>query len=700
MKRALGISLMVSTFLMAETGVLETITVEGETISSDTVETTAGATRGYESLTVDSATKTRTSLKQIPKSVQVINREMMDDQKVQSVSEALHNSSGVVSNNPLVTSGWESTLVRGFAAEQLQDGISLVNNMGDRESMINIERIEVLKGPNAILYGGNQGTPSGGSVNLISKMPENTPFAQLGVTIGSDNLIKPSFDINEPLNETVLLRVTGEYTKSESQIDVLERKSYNFNPTLKVKIEDDTTLTLQGKISKWKGQDYQGLPAVGTLVGDFKIDKNLFIGDKEIPDSTSSLKSMTMNVEHRLDDIWSLNVKAYAANSEYDQRMQMNLSNEPMMGSTFMLMNTRMYTEQQNRGMSVDAKADFSTDTKFIFGVETSSLDDKGFMDNMGMASGINYVDLTNPVYTTSYVDENRDIWSGEVKNRTSSAYMQMQQTLWDRLHVLVSTKLSKVVVDFEDNWGGDATTNKTKLLMQGGVVFDINEYISLFTSYSEGIKGVGWSNYTEAPKPIESKQYEAGIKFETSAQLSGSVALFKIERKNTIVADPSTGGLTSIPNGEEESKGAELDIIWQPTANFSLLSNYTNTDAKYTKDVSSTILSGNKLAGVPEHSGRMWANYKFSDANLKGFSLGAGIYTQSDSMLSGEDTYKVPGYSIYDAKIGYVYKAYETSFVVKNLTDKDYYERYDYNGGRVAPGIGRTYIVTFNVTF
>ena len=700
MKRALGISLIVSTFLMAETGVLEAITVEGETISGDTVQTTAGVTRGYESLTAESATKTRTPLKQIPKSVQVINSEIMDDQKVQSVSEALHNSSGVVSNNPLVTSGWESTLVRGFAAEQLQDGTSLVYNTGDRESTINIERIEVLKGPNAILYGGNQGTPSGGSVNLISKMPESVPFAHLGTTMGSNNVIKPSFDINEPLNEALWFRVTGEYTKSESEIDLLERTSYNFNPTIKVKIEEDTTLSVQGKISKWEGQDYQGLPAVGTIAGDFKIDKNLFIGDKTVPDSTSSLKSVAVNLEHRLNDIWSINAKAYTANSEFDERIQLNLGNEPMMGSTFMLMNTRMYQEQQNRSFSVDTKAEFPTDTKLIFGVETSSLDDKGFMDNMGMASGIDYVDLTNPVYTTPYIDENRDIWSGEVKNRTSSAYAQIQQTIGDRVHLLVGTKLSKVVVDFEDSYGGDATTDKTKLLMQGGVVFDVNEYISLFTSYSEGIKGVGWANYTEAPKPIESKQYEAGVKFEVNTQLSGSVALFKIERKNTIVADPASGGLISIPNGEEESRGAEVDVIWQPTTNFRLLSNYTNTDAKYTKDVSSTILSGNKLAGVPEHSGRIWANYKFLDPNLKGFSLGAGVYAQSDTMLNGEDKYKVPGYSTYDAKIGYVYKSYETSFVIKNLTDKDYYERYDYYGGRVAPGLGRTYLITFNVTF
>lgn len=678
----------------------DSINLEQILVTTDIYSTTAGDIRGYESLTADSATKTRTPLKEIPKSIQVINSEIMNEQGVQSISEALHNSSGVVTNNSLTTPGWDSTLVRGFAAEQLQDGSSLAYNTGDRESTINIERIEVLKGPNAILYGGNQGTPVGGAVNLISKMPESTPFTQLGTTIGSNNLVKPSFDVNQPVNESVLVRVTGEYTKSESQNDVIERNNYNVNPTVKLKITDDTTVTLQGKVSRWEGQDYQGLPAVGTISGDFKIDRNLFIGDKNVPDSTSSLDSLAVNLEHKFNDIWSLNTKAYAANSEFDERIQLNLANEPTMDSTFMLLNTRMYQEQQTRSLNADVKGDLSTNTKLIFGAETSTLDDKGFMDNMGMASGVQYIDLTNPIYSTVYVDENRDIWSGEVNNRTSSAYTQIQQTLFDKLHLLAGTKLSKITVDFEDSYGGDNTTEKTKLLLQGGIAYDVNDNITLFTSYSEGIKGVGWSNYVDAPKPIESTQYETGMKFAVNSQLSGSVAAFKIEKKNTNITDPATGGLTTIPNGEEESKGTELDLVWQPISNFSILANYTNTDAVYTKDASSTILNGNKLAGVPEHSGRIWANYKFNTPILKGFSMGAGVYAQSEVMLNSENKYEVPGYHTYDTKIAYTNKSYEISLVVKNLTNRDYYERLDYYGGRVTAGMERTYLVNFIYKF
>ncbi|MDK2091724.1 TonB-dependent receptor, partial [Aliarcobacter butzleri] len=117
-------------------------------------------------------------------------------------------------------------------------------------------------------------------------------------------------------------------------------------------------------------------------------------------------------------------------------------------------------------------------------------------------------------------------------------------------------------------------------------------------------------------------------------------------------------------------------------------------------KDVSSTIFDGNKLGGVPEHSGRFWANYKFSDYALKGFSIGTGIYAQSETMVDGVNKYEVPGYHTYDAKIAYIYKNYEASLAIKNLTNRDYYERYDYYGGRVAPGMERTYLANLNVRF
>ncbi|WP_287602872.1 TonB-dependent siderophore receptor [Thiothrix sp.] len=639
----------------------------------------------------------------MPQSVQVVPKKLMEDQQIQSVGEALKNVSGVVGNDARVTPAWESTLVRGFAAEHLQDGSNLNYNAGDRESTVNVERIEVLKGPNAVLYGGSSGTPIGGAVNLVSKMPQSEKFGKVGITIGGNSLVKPSFDINQPLSEKAQLRVTGEYTKSKSQVDVVENENYNLNPTLELMPNDKTTVTLQGKTSRWKGQDYQGLPATGTIAGNFKIDRNLFVGDKNIPDSTSSLDSISAHLEHEVNDNWSVNAKVRTADSEFDEKVQTLVgsdsfvANVPVFGSQWGLMNVNLYQKQKDTSLNAEVKGKFNTEktkTDIVVGAEHSTLDDEGFMDMDFFGAGS--VDLTNPTSPFPYTDPNTAFrWSGVVKNKTSGVYAQAQHSMNDRVHLLGGAKLATVEVNNDDSAGSDYKTKKTKLLPRAGVVVDLNDKASVFAGYSEGLRGVSWGNYIGTPKPQESKQKEIGVKFDINKKLSGSIAAFQIDRKNT----PITQGLTTIPDGAERSKGTELDVVWQPTSSVSLTANYANTDAKYTKSTGA-IPAGNIVAGVPEHSGRVWGNYTFKEGKAKGVSVGAGVYAQSGVMLTGSNTFKTPAFHTFDAKVGYENKRFETALTVKNLTNEQYFERFNYFGGRVAAGTDRTVYLSTAVKF
>ncbi|OQX04329.1 MAG: hypothetical protein BWK73_36515 [Thiothrix lacustris] len=675
--------------------VLDDITVTGNAFE----QTTAGDVDGYQALTADSATKTRTPLKKIPQSVQVVPKKLMDDQQVQSVGEALKNVSGVVPNQKLMTPGWETTTVRGFAAEQLQDGSTLYYNMGDRESTVNMERIEVLKGANAVLHGGGSGSPVGGVVNLVSKMPQAEKFGKVGVTVGSHGLVKPSFDINQPLNAKAQLRVTGEYSQSESQVDVIERESYNLNPTLKLTPNDKTTLTLQGKTSRWEGQDYQGLPAEGTLKGT-PIDRNLFIGNKDLPNSVSKSDSLAATVDHKLNDTWSVNAKVRSAKGEYDEKAQVFLF--PMGGNTWTLHNMRMYDQQKDSSLDANLKGEFKTDktkTTLVVGAESSKLDDKAIMD-YDMMNPTTMADLSNPDFSVPYADPNTAMpWSGLVKNKTSGVYAQAQHSINDRVHLLGGAKLSKVDIDYQDNMGGDDKTSTTKLLPRAGVAVDVNDKATVFASYSEGLRGVPWANYTDAPKPVESKQTEAGVKFALTKQLSGSVAAYQIDRENTNVADPVTMGVTVIPDGAERSKGVDVDVVWQPTPALSVSANYANTDAKLTK-AAGAVPAGNKLAGVPEHSGRIWGNYTFKQGQVKGVSLGAGVTAQSGMMLDSSNVDKIGASHTFDAKVGYENKRFETALTVKNLTNEKYFDRINYFSGHVTPGEDRTVYLSTAVKF
>ena len=155
-----------------------------------------------------SATKTDTPIRQVPQSIQIIPDSVIKDQGNLTVAEATRNVAGVQATNPVQTPAYESTIIRGFAGEQWLDGLTSFYNAGNRDSLVNVERIEILKGPNAILYGGGTGAPLGGVINVVSKMPEKEAFVQIGTTFGSYQFKQPTIDVNMPITEdgTVLLQ--------------------------------------------------------------------------------------------------------------------------------------------------------------------------------------------------------------------------------------------------------------------------------------------------------------------------------------------------------------------------------------------------------------------------------------------------------------------------------------------------------------
>ncbi len=187
-----------------------------------------------------------TPLNELPQSVVVIPRKVIDDQGSVTQSEAIQNVSGVVPLTPL-SFGQLGPKVRGFAAERFVDGLPNYYDGGARDLTANVERIEVLKGPASILYQGGA-NPIGGVVNVISRLPTPNRFATFGVTLGSNRYVSPFFDINQPLTKdgSVLFRFTGQYEGTRDFIDVLNRRSYALNPSLTFTNNAGTSLTVQG----------------------------------------------------------------------------------------------------------------------------------------------------------------------------------------------------------------------------------------------------------------------------------------------------------------------------------------------------------------------------------------------------------------------------------------------------------------------
>jgi iron complex outermembrane receptor protein len=652
------------------------------------------------------ATKTDTPLMETPQSVQVLKREIMDDQQNITVSEALRNVSGVIPLDTLFTPSMQGTLIRGFASEQVIDGFTQYYNPGDRESTINIDRIEVLKGTNGTLYSGGSGSPVGGLVSIVSKLPQALAFGELGFKIGNYDFYQPFADINQPLNDNALFRITGEYTHSESHIDTLETQRYNINPSLTLTDNENTTFTVQGKVSRWRQPDYQGLPATSTLAGNFGIRPETFIGNPDLPDSRAEFDGVWGTLDHRFNAIWSINLKARYAASSFDEKAQIlfgggSYYDDPLMPpSTWALVNTRLYQEQEELSFLGNATAKFDlgpTRNTVLIGGDHSEFKDKGFMD-MDMM-GAYFADLRDPSFPGAYAEPGPGQINSRVDNTTYGGYLQWQSTLFDRVHLLGGVRVGTVEIDYQRS-GTANLTDKTEWLPRIGGVIDILDGLSVFASYAEGMRGQPYANFLGSPQPEMSRHREAGIKIDLASQLTGQMAVYEIERDNVAVRS-MTDPLLSVPDGKQRSRGFEADLVWQPTEALSVLAAYAHTDARFMNNPGGTAVEvGNRMARVPENSGRLWANYRFRQDMLRGLSVGAGVYVQSDAYVSDDNRFKTPGFHSFDASAAYEIKQFKIATTVKNFTNEDAYLPYGYLGGHVAPVAGTSVFTTFSMKY
>lgn len=646
-----------------------------------------------------SATRTDTPIKQIPQSVHVIPRQLIDDQQNITISESLNNVSSVVPNYELSSPAFETTLIRGFAAEQLLDGFTQFYNPGDRESLINIDRLEVLKGSNAVLFSGGSGSPVGGVINIISKLPQPEMFGEVGIKQGSHGFKQAFFDHNQPITDNILVRFTGEYTSTESDINVIDQDRYNFTPAITFTNNKDTSLTLQSKHSRWQQQEYQGLPATGTVTGIFRVESDLFIGNEGIPDSKSEFDGIWATLDHKINDQWSFNIKARYAKSEFEENVQSIsgvdgfTANRPLLPpSTWQLANAQIYQKQLEKSMLGNMTYKYNigkTKNTLLIGADYSELRDEGFLTADSFISA-NFVDLTNPSFTAPYITPAKSAFTtfidAELKNTTYGVYAQLQSSIEDRIHLLAGLRRATVKIRYDEfSIGSQTKTNETKVLPRFGLVFDLNDHYSLFASYSEGIRASSYTIFSPSvsPKPPKSKTREAGLKFDINSVFTGQFSFYNIERTDVEV------GFPAIPTGEQRSRGFDTDITWQPTPAWSLIANYAYTDAEFTNDVDATIVSGNKLAGVPKRAARLWVKHQFQTGLFKNLNIGIGVRWQSKAYIDNTNNFTADSFHTVDAAINYETDRYKLNLSIKNLTDEDYFQFYNYFGGRVRPAEG-----------
>ena len=296
---------------------------------------------GYVAVLSSLATKSSVELQQTPQAIAVVRRAVLEDENALSIDEILHNVGGT-SGPTRLTSGLDyngsasaAYKVRGFLAETYQDGLPYRFGTGYRDSTVNLDRVEVLKGPSAALYGGSTGAPIGGLISIDSQRPAAERRYAVNLRGGSFQFLNPSVDLNQPITADGRLaaRLTAEYESADTFVNYFHRQGWAINPSVSWTGQQGS-LTLLGSYSDLKQPDYNGLPTTGTLTGNFRIPDSFSFSGPLAPQTDSSLGYLSALAQHAFSKAWSLDTGVRYANGDLHEPAFSLFSNTPAKGTT------------------------------------------------------------------------------------------------------------------------------------------------------------------------------------------------------------------------------------------------------------------------------------------------------------------------------------------------------------------------------
>jgi iron complex outermembrane receptor protein len=647
------------------------------------------------------ATRADTPLIEVPQSVQVLTRSLIEEQDRRTLGDALINVSGVVptrSEEQLLI----PPLVRGFPAEVYLDGLPIYagnQQAFDPTSLVGVDRIEVLKGPSATLYGGGLGTPLGGIINIESERPNDKLGGFVALRAGSFSTWGPSGDINVPLAPGIAARIAAEYQSNKSWIDQVHGRRSSVQPSLSFRISPQTDLLLRAQFNHRSQLEYSGLPAAQALAGN--IERNAFPGSPTGQPLTTNDNRMTQaTLRHGFSDDVKLTVSGRYYNSairQYGSFVDPDLlPPDPATPTVYPVIPITMITDTKEA--TFDANVLVKTEMlggshAFVAGLD---YDWTRFSSNMGLFvsnTPDGTIDLAKPAYDAVYTPQ-LPVNSLQTDHYRTLAFYVQDQATYGRLHLTGALRYTQLNFQEVSNIGVANDDTYHRVSPRVGATFDVAPGVALFAGYATAFRAAFGFVGAALPKPESSRNIEGGMKLALPGTgLSGTISVFDQTRDNIATADPGNLGF-NLQTGRQRARGAEADLIWEPTPAFSLLANYAHTNTKVTED--NTIPVGSELTRVPRNSGRVAAHYRISNGAAKGLSFGAGVTTLGARQLTLPNTLRAPGYAVIDAQAAYEFGRFTLQASVVNLGGRRAFDTYQYfSNPLVMPTQPRSVFIT-----
>jgi catecholate siderophore receptor len=659
---------------------------------------------GYEANDTCTATKTCTPLKDVPQSVTVITGDQINDQALRSMAEVMIQvpgaspGTGEGNRDQVVLRGNNSTA--DFFVDGVRDDVQYFRDF------YNIDRVEVLKGPNAMIFGRGGG---GGVINRVTKRSTLKPNYELVGWGDSEGGIRLGADLDHPLAENVGIRLNGFYENGDSFRHHVDLKRYAVNPEVGIQAGSNTRIDLsyehihdrrtadRGVPSDARG----GLPTIDNPNEPIDGFDSTFFGNPDLSFAKFDANVATVAVEH--DFGAGLTLRSRTLYGDYDKFYQNVYPGGPVLAATttlperFALGAYNNSNDRKNLFSQTDLIWDHplgGIDQTLLLGFELGHQKSRNFRQTGNIVGGnttpLDDATIFRPtIFAPALTDANN-----RTRADVAAVYVQEQLRLASWLEIVGGLRFDRFklkVDDLRPILGGNFSRNDNLWSPRLGVILKPNDQLSLYASYSRsflpqsGDQFSGLTIDTEGLKPEKFVNYEIGAKWQPTQGLLATVAIYRLDRTNTRATNPLNPAETVL-TGAQRSRGIELGLAGNLTDKWEISAGYALQRAKITKTTTAAP-AGRDVPLVPHQTFSLWNRY-----NVTGpLGLGLGVIARSKSYASISNMVKLPGYTRLDAALFYQFTTKIGAQVnVENLLGKDYFP--SSNGdNNIAPGAQTT---------
>jgi catecholate siderophore receptor len=665
-----------------------------------TIEVKGAARRTYLTSQSSSATKTDTPLRDVPQSVTVISRNVIADQRMASMADVTRYIPGVTmgqgeGNRDQATIRGNNTTA-GFFVDGMRDDVQYFRDL------YNVERVEALKGANALIFGRGVG---GGVLNRVTKVAEWSRTRELSLQGGSYGNRRTALDVGQGISEAVALRLNGMYENSDLYRNEVNVERYGLNPTATIRLSPETRVMAGYEHFKDDRTADRGIPSFAGAPLSAATPRTFF-GDPSLSYSDAVVNVGTASIEHTTADRVTLRNRSVFA--DYDKIYQ----------NVFPGAVSPAGTEVSISAYNSDTKRrNLLNESEVSFPLVTGSVSQTLLA---GFAVGRQ---ITDNFRTTGYFNDSATSITAPVSNPTVavpitfrqsatdpdnhstatslSLYGQSQLVLSEQWQAILGARYEHFDVDFHNARNGEALSRTDDLVSpRAAVLFKPVETVTFYSSYSVSAlpsSGDQFSSLTvtsETLKPEKFTNYEIGAKWDILDRLSLASAVYRLDRTNTTAPDPNDP-TRAVQTGSQRTRGFEFSVTGAVVPQWQIIGGYAHQNATVTSRTAAAP-EGAKVPLVPRNTVSLWNRYQATPA----LGFGLGVIYQDEMYAAIDDAVTLPAFTRFDAAAYYSLSRHlRFQLNLENLFDREYYAT-AHSNDNITPGSPRAVRMTIVTGF